>query len=126
MIKVLLDTNFLMYCAQQKIQFIEQIDELINQKYELIILDKVMDELNMIKSRNNARESKEAKLVLDIIRSTGKFKIEKGLGKNADDSLLLTDSKESIIATIDRELRKRFKNACFLTIKHKKYLDFIH
>jgi len=123
--KIFLDTNFLIYCIQQKIPFIEQIEEKIHEKYELIVLDKVMNELEMIKSRSNIKEKQAAKLALDLIKSSKNFKIIRGEGKNADDSLVEFDYKDVVIASLDRELRKRFKNACFLTIKRKKYLDFI-
>ena len=125
MVKILLDTNFLLYCIEQKIRFIEQIDEKMHSQYELIILDKVMNELKIISQRSNQKEKLAAKIALGLINSISSFKIVNGKGKNADDSLLLFDFKDIIIASVDKELRKRFKNACFLTIKHKKYLDFI-
>jgi len=123
--RIFFDTNFIIYCIQQKIQFIEQLREKIHEKYELIILKSVLNELEMLKSRKKRKEKEAAKTALDLIKSNKNFKIFESAGKSADDILVNFDSKDSVIATIDKRLRKRFKNACFLTIKRKKYIDFV-
>jgi len=43
MIKIILDTNFLVYCAENKIDYKEGIENLVNEGIELVVPFQVID-----------------------------------------------------------------------------------
>jgi len=48
MIKIVLDTNFLLYCAKYKIDYMQEIENLMTEGYELVTLSQIISELNKI------------------------------------------------------------------------------
>ena len=49
--KIILDTNFLVYCAKQKIDYKEEIDNLVKENYELVATTQVVRELRELKEK---------------------------------------------------------------------------
>ena len=45
--KIILDTNFLIYCAKEKLDYVEAIHDLLNEDYELVVPEQVIDELKI-------------------------------------------------------------------------------
>jgi len=121
--KVLLDTNFLIACIKNKIDFFEEIKF---QGYKLIIPENVIRELKKISKSNQKRKSKEAaEIALELIKrdSYEKLKFEK---RNTDNEIAkFANSKEDIIvATLDRELKRKIKKNK-MVIKGKKKLEVL-
>ncbi len=133
--KVLLDTNFLVYCAKQKIDYFEKISKIINPKPEIVILSSVSNELKSLTEKSKKTKDKEsAKLALKILEKRIKekkiktMKTEKKSDKNADDAILNLAKNQNnvIVATADRELKKKLKGKSrILTIKQKKNIELI-
>ena len=46
---IILDTNFLIYCAEYKIDFVSEIDRICSFPYKLAVLDNTIDELEKLK-----------------------------------------------------------------------------
>ena len=44
---------------------------------------------------------------------------------DADSALLKLAGKGDVIATLDKELKKKFKNGKILSIRQKKYIAFV-
>jgi len=122
--EIILDTNFLIYCAKKKLDYIEQIHNLINEKYELVTLSNVIKELEKLKEKAKKYKDKiSADLALQLIE---KNKIRKVNFKVGDtDELIIKLSKKSkknIVATLDREMRKTLKRVILINKNNRLIL----
>ena len=108
----LLDTNFILICIKQKIDFFE---ELKFMGFEVIIQDKVIDELKKLK-QTSALKLLEKNNFKEIILA----------GKNTDNSIINYAKKnpEILVATLDKELNNKLKNRKII-IRGKKKLEII-
>lgn len=119
--KIILDTNFLIYCAKQKIDYAEDIRILVQGKYELVTLDQVILELkDLMENSKKYSDRVAAGLALKLLK-VNKVKIMKGEAKDADKSIIKT-SKGNIVATLDLVLARRITKT--IIIKAKKKLAF--
>ena len=121
--KVVLDTNFILSCVRQKIDFLEKI-QLRGMK--ILLPEEVLDEIKKIENSGRKLHLREnAQLALKTLEKTGfeKIKLET---ENVDDGLVKFSekNKDVIIATLDRELKKRIKKPK-LVIRGKKKLEII-
>ena len=110
--QIILDTNFLIYCAKYKIDFFSEIDRICYFQYKLTILDKTIKELEKVKP-------KELKLIKIFI---SKIEIIESSGNKVDDALAEYSKKGFIIATQDKELKDKLKSEV-IVIRKKKYLE---
>ena len=113
--KVILDTNFIVTCVKQKIDFFEYLKF---QGMEILIPKQVIKETENLKTSN-------AKLSLKILEKNQFKKID--LGKGHVDKLIINFARENpkiIVATLDRELKNKIKNNK-LIIRGKKKLEVI-
>lgn len=123
--KVLLDTNFLVYCAKGKIDYKEDIRRIVKGKYELAVVDSVISELeNLNKKAKTYRDRQAAGLALLILKANG-VSVIKTEEKSADKAIL-DNAKDNIIATFDLRLRKNLKNLAkaVILIRGKRRVDF--
>jgi len=121
---IFLDTNFLVYCAKQKLDFTREIERIFP-KSRLFLLSQVRDELRSLQKTEKGRSKETVELALQIVdnlKSKGAISEKKIESDSADDALAGFDNVNSIIATMDKELKERFKNAKILTIRQKRYL----
>jgi uncharacterized protein len=121
--QVLLDTNFIISCVKQKIDFFEEIPLM---GLEILIPRQVFNEIKKLsKSRESAKIREEADLALKLL-NRNKFTlmkleynyVDKGIKKMAD------EDKDLIIATLDKELKDQIKNRK-LIIRGMKTLEII-
>ena len=113
--KVILDTNFIVTCVKQKIDFFEDIKL---QGIKILIPKQVIKETENLKTSN-------AKLSLKILEKNEFKKID--LGKGHVDKLITNFARKNpkiIVATLDRELKNKIKNNK-LIIRGKKKLEII-
>ena len=114
-IKVIIDTNALLYCFKYKINIESELTGLIG-SHNLLILKCVYNEL-----KNLAGKKSEAKSSLNWIK---KFQITETEGKG-DDCILETAKKmNTMVITNDTELKKRLKTEQIkvIYIRKKAYL----
>ncbi len=119
--KVLVDTNFLIACVKEKIDFFE---EIAYQGYKILIPENVIRELKKIKESKQKRHNRNAaELVLDILKEQ-KYQTTKFNKRNVDNAIAeFANSKEDIIvATLDKELKKKI-NKNKMIIRNKKRLE---
>lgn len=120
---VLLDTNFILSCVAQKIEFFEQIQSM---GHKIIIPDEVIKEIISISTSNKAlRFRTAAKLSLMILQNETFIKIRLGT-RDVDKGIkrLAKEDDKLIIATLDRAIKKSNKNKN-LVIRNKKKLEII-
>ncbi len=72
--KIILDTNFLIYCAKEKLDYVEEISKLINEDYELVVPEKVIEELERLKIKTKKEKDKTASDLAIQILKTNKIK----------------------------------------------------
>jgi len=108
--KIILDTNFLIYCAREKLDYVEAVRDLLNEKYELVVPKQVIKELEGLrddKLKKVKGEDKDAAgLALQIIGWNGVEKVDVK-GKSVDDAIvkLAKSDAKNIVCTLDKEMR---------------------
>jgi len=105
--KVILDTNFLIYCAKEKLDYNEEIGNLINEGLELVVPDQVIGELERLKVKAKKGKDKDAcDLALKLLKNN-KVKVVKPVGKTVDNAMinLAREDPKNIVCTLDREMR---------------------
>jgi len=121
--RIILDTNFLLAISQFHVDIFSELEKICDFPYTLHILDKTIDELNNIIKTPGKKDKEAAKLALMLIE--GRIEVIKGEGNYVDDILVKMADDNTIIATQDKELKKRIKTR-IIVIKQKKYLAFEH
>ncbi len=129
---ILIDTNFAITCAKQKIDFFNLIHEIAEGQICWIVPKNVLEEIKKISTEKGRKteDRKAAFLFLDIFESTLANSFNVNLislkRENVDDALAeyCTKNPPVILATLDKKLGSRVKNRR-LTIKGKKFLKII-
>lgn len=114
MIKVVLDTDFLLKSLEYKIRIFKELSRILDFQFTVSILDKTLDEL---------KGKKFEKLALKFIKSNNIHIIETKKDKKVDD--LLLEIPNITVATQDKELKEKLKKGkiSVITIRQKRYLQ---
>ncbi len=104
---ILVDTNFLVECAKNKVDMHSELTRILDFSFEVAILDRTMEELDTIIARGK-KEGQYAKLVKTILM-TKKVTIMPTAGGHTDNLLLEKADENNIIATMDKELKRKLK-----------------
>ena len=73
--KIILDTNFIIYCTKKKIDYVEELNDLIIENFEIVISEQVLEELKKI--------TEKKKQNLPLYKRKPKFKKTTGRDKEA-------------------------------------------
>lgn len=108
--KVILDTNFLIYCAKNKLDYLEEIGNLINEGFELVVPMQVVEEMKKLKDDKWKKVSGKDKMAIDLalqLLDVNKVKKVKIKGESVDEGIvnLANEDKKNIVCTLDREMR---------------------
>jgi rRNA-processing protein FCF1 len=118
---VVLDTNFILTCVKQKIDFFEEIKLM---GISIIIPKPIIKELEKISQKDDKMHFRDdAKLALMLLEKNNFRKI--GLdGKNVDSGIIkmARANKYLIIATLDKRIKNSIHNPK-LVIREKKKLE---
>ena len=112
--KIVLDTNFMVSCLKFKIDFFDEL-----QGEDIYIVDKTKQELEKLIKGKKAIDKQRAKIILALLK---KNKIKEITSKEPTVDDTLAKLKGYIIATQDKELKKRIKGKK-LIIRAKKKLE---
>ncbi len=135
-VKVILDTNFLLSPARIKIDIFKSLKELMNEPYEIFVLDKSIEELKNLANlkKNRVFVDVALKLVKDYNVKVIKTKSFLNTHKlheveDADDlivELVSQNPQEYVVATQDKELKRRLKELGVrrIIIRKKSFLEF--
>lgn len=124
MIKVILDTNFLIYCAENKIDYRHAIDDLIHEGYELVVPKQVAIELQSIERTATKLSDRSAAFLALRLLEHNNIKIIEVKGDYADEAILNLARIGNIVATLDLELRNKLKNSRKIVITGNKRVVF--
>jgi rRNA-processing protein FCF1 len=112
--KIILDTNFIITCIKQKIDFFE---ELKYMGFHIIIPKQVIDELVKLKRKLELKIVEKHKADYQLIRFKRGY-VDKGMIEFAQ------KNPKAIIATLDSDLKNKILNSK-MVIRGKKTLEVI-
>jgi rRNA-processing protein FCF1 len=121
MSKILLDTNFILYCIGNKVDFHE---ELLMKGHRVVISKEVIEEIKRLRDGSKALKFREeANLALKLIKSQDYEEISCP-GKYVDIGIkkFLKNHPSYVIATMDKELKKSVTNRK-MVLRNKKKLE---
>ena len=112
---IILDTDFLINCIKFRIDFIEKIKDLCDFNVKFNIIDKTLEELE-----NKPNE----KLIKQILEKKKVNIIKTNKDKKVDDLIIDLVDENYIVATQDKELKKRLKEKKIqiIIIRQERYL----
>jgi len=108
--KIILDTNFLIYCAKNKLDYVEELKNLLNEDYDLVVPKQVVRELELLKEdkkkKVSGKDKASANLALQLLE-VNNVKSLKVKGKSVDKGIinLAKEDKKNIVCTLDKEMR---------------------
>lgn len=134
--KIILDTNMLLVPGQFTVDIFSELERIIEEPYEIIILEETMKELRKIASEGKGNDQRAAKLGLLLLeqqqtkyRSTSEsqckdLKIIPGSGTYADDAILAIAEDDCFVATNDTALKHRLldRGIRVVFLKQQQYL----
>ncbi len=128
--QIILDTNFLLIPAQFKVDIFAEIERIMDEPYELCIVDSTIDELEKLRASDSisGENKRAAGLALQLIKAKGicHLKTEKNLNT---DKLIVELAKQSdcIVATQDKDLKRILKEnrIRLIVLRQKNYLELI-
>ena len=127
--EIVLDTNFILTCAKQGIDCVSLTNKLIDEGIVWVVPQDVLNELGYLKDSSEIgyKDREAARLGFEILQAIDVQVIElKGKNPNVDIKIVnyLLDNKRAVLATLDKDLKKRVKNK-ILGIKGKSGLVLI-
>jgi rRNA-processing protein FCF1 len=128
MLRVVLDTNFMMIPSQFKVDIFAEIRRLVNEPYELCIYQGSIDELLDL-SKGNGNDASHAKTAMKLIKQKNLKTLPNSINRKYADSLILEGvTSKDVVCTQDQALKRLLKNKHkgirLIALKSKKYLDF--
>jgi len=110
-LKVVLDANFLFVPSQFHLDIFEELANLLNQRFEPILLSSTQKELQGLAESSSPKKRKQALLALRLAEKCHAVPAEKGIMETYDDVIVRVATEwKSPVATNDRELRRRLRN----------------
>jgi len=108
--EIILDTNFLIYCAKNKLDYAEELRKLLNEDYRLVVPEQVIKELELLKNDKKKKVSGKDKAAADLalqLLDVNNVKKIKSRGKTVDEGIinLSKENKKNIVCTLDKEMR---------------------
>ncbi len=134
MIKVIFDTNFLLIPATRGVDIFSELERIMDVPYEICILRGTLDELGKIADEQKGKHKNAAQMALNLIRAKKPVVLEdkqkdlkRTLNSNdliVDDIILEIADNETVVATQDKELKKRLseKGINFIYLKNRKLI----
>lgn len=123
MVKVILDTSFILTCIKQKIDFFEELEK---QGAKPVIPKQVIKEIERVSTSNKKRHFREdAKIALKMLENEESNYETINLGRKHVDKEIKNYVKEHpgiFVATLDKEIIHSLPNPCFC-IKGKKIIE---
>lgn len=126
--RILLDTNFLMACGQFKVDIFSEIDRICNFNYKIYILDKTTHELKDIVEKQKGKQKDAARIALQLLKLKNISTIKTTSKRHTDDIIVEYAKKDYLVATQDKDLKRRLinQNTIVIVIKQKKILAFVN
>jgi rRNA-processing protein FCF1 len=130
--EIIIDTNFAISCARQKIDFFRIAEEILDERVNWVVLSAVLDEIEKISLRrgDKIRDRNAARLALEILRNklSEKSELMEINSKIENVDVAIRDycirHPDSILASLDVKLRRSIRNRVLVIFK-KKFLKVV-
>jgi uncharacterized protein len=127
--KIIIDTNFLLVPGQFRVDIFDEIERIAHFPYELMIIDRTVNELNkIIAGRATQNDKTAARIALVLLAKYPVLQI-KVAGYTVDDAIVnyVRENPTTLVATNDAGLMRRLKglrlHIALVRLKQKKYLS---
>jgi rRNA-processing protein FCF1 len=109
-LQVIFDSSFLFIPSQFKIDIFEEMEKVLNRKFDPIITTPTCKELQKIADLSSSKLKQQATMALKFAEKCRKIHVEKGRHELHDDVLVRVASEmRCCVATNDRDLKKRIR-----------------
>ena len=116
MVKIILDSNFLLVPFQFRIDIFEELNSLLG-KAEPMVLSTTIEELKRMAEKSSAKKHMQFSAALKLAEKCEILKVKRRTSESYDDVILRVASELRIpVATNDAELRKRLRKMGLATI----------
>ncbi|GEM_PF-736962 len=115
---VFLDADFLVFCAQSKIDYSSELRRLLNVNFKMCLLDKTLDELEVVAAKS-AKNSVAVRLVKTIL-SSQKIEIIQTDKRTNTDGLILIRKDVYAVCTQDKQFKALLKARSILVLTARK------
>jgi len=116
MVKIILDSNFLLVPFQFGVDIFEELNVLLG-KAEPIVLSTTIEELQRLIEKSSVKERMLFSAALKLAERCEILKVERNPSENYDDVIFRVAKELKIpVATNDSELRKRLRGAGISTV----------
>jgi rRNA-processing protein FCF1 len=125
-LRIILDTNAFFVPTQFKIDIFEHLKELLNRKFEPILLTPIQQELENLAQKHHPRMLKNASMALELAQKCTVVTVRMRKGTSPDDIILRTARKWKLpVFTNDRQLRKKLRdiNVPVVYVRQKSRLE---
>ncbi|MBI4140921.1 hypothetical protein HY485_03740 [Candidatus Woesearchaeota archaeon] len=124
---ILLDTSFLIACAEFKIDYLSEFERIFTTQYVVSAPDIVIKELKTLCAKGTARQKQASKLAQTILERKNINVTKTTEAKTADQAILSIANKDTVVATIDAELKQMLKKKRIplIVVRQKKYLIIV-
>ena len=125
--EIIIDTNFVLTCAKEKIDFAAIAEEIIPEGVEWTVPQQVLDELGQLKDRPGMKikDKEAANLSFTLLQAIAPKIVNLGRNPNVDIGIVNYALKSGgVVATMDRGLKGRLQNQ-ILTVRGKNWLELI-
>jgi len=127
-VKVVLDANFFFIPSQFNLDIFEELANLLNQRFEPVLLSSTKKELQGLAKTNSPKTQKQAVLALRLAEKCRLIRVNKGLRETYDDVIVRVAVEwKSPVATNDNELKSNLRKngvpVIFLRQKHRLAMD---
>ena len=109
--KVILDSNFLFVPSRFKVDIFEELTNLLNQRYDPVLLSPTHKEILKIAERGSPKMRQQASLALKLAEKCRIVSVEQGCKETHDDVVVRIAAEwRCPVATNDAALRKRLRS----------------
>jgi len=116
MVKIILDSNFLLVPLQFRVDIFEELNVLLG-KAEPIVLSTTIEELKKLIEKSSIKERMQFSAALKLAERCEILKVKRDKSENYDDAIFRVAKELKIpVATNDSELRKRLREAGIATV----------
>jgi rRNA-processing protein FCF1 len=110
-VKVILDSNFLLVPSQFRLDIFEELKNLLNQNCEPVLLSPTREELERLSRKSSPRIRQHASIALTLAERCQLVNVEQESDEEHDDVIVrIAKEWKCLVATNDRELRNRLRN----------------
>jgi rRNA-processing protein FCF1 len=125
--RVFLDTNFIVQSTKWKVDFFREMKRILDFPHEIVVLDKVIDELEKLKEQGG-KKREDAGVALAVLNRRN-VRVVKSTNAGSVDTQILkaAERRKEPVATQDKELKRRLKakGVPVVIIRQRSHLSLI-